>query len=166
MAALLSALGLFGFAWLLHLLWWRLRLPRNHTGALMLLFAGTPPLAVLLWVAGGVPLPIGLEDIPGVALLYMGAVGCYLIAYTAIEETSPSLAVFAALRASGGAGCSREELSMVVTDSNFIKPRLDALRRDGILETSANGCVLSPRGKKAAWLAVTIARVFNIGRNA
>ncbi len=166
MSALLSALGLFGFAWLLHLLWWRLRLPRNHTGALLLLFAVVPPLAALLWMLAGAPRLFGLADIPGIALLYMGAVGCYLIAYTAIEETSPSLAVFAALQAAGGAGCSREDLSTVVTDSNFIKPRLDALRRDGILEASADGCVLSPRGEKAARLAVMIARGFNISKNA
>lgn len=166
MAALLSALGLFVLAWLLHLLWWRLRLPANHTGALLLLFAATPVLAAGLWLGAGAPRLIGLADIPGIALLYMGAVGCYLIAYTAIEETSPSLAVFAALQAAGGAGCSREDLSTVVTDSNFIKPRLDALRRDGILQSAGDGCVLSPRGEKAARLAVAIARAFNIGRNA
>jgi hypothetical protein len=166
MSALLSALGLFGFAWLLHLLWWRLRLPRNHTGALLQVFAVTPFLAAGLWMAAGAPRLIGLADIPAIALLYMGAVGCYLIAYTAIEETSPSLAVFAALQAAGKAGCSREELSTVVTDSNFIKPRLDALRRDGILQAAGDGCILSPRGKQAARLAVAIARTFNIGRNA
>lgn len=166
MAALLSSLGLFAFAWLLHLLWWRLRLPRNHTGALLVLFAVIPPLAASLWMVVGNQRLIGFADIPGIALLYMGAVGCYLIAYTAIEETSPSLAVFAALQAAGGAGCSREELSTVVTDSNFIKPRLDALRRDGILEASADGCVLSHRGKKAARLAIMIARGFNIDKNA
>lgn len=166
MAALLSSLGLFGFAWLLHLMWWRWRLPRNHTGALLVVFAAAPPIAILLWMACGAPHWVGLRDIPGMALLYLGAVGCYLIAYTAIEETSPSLAIFDTLQAAGDAGCTREELSGVITDSNFIKPRLDALRRDGILVAAADGYILSRRGKKAAYLAMLVSRMFNIEKNA
>lgn len=166
MAALLSSLGLFAFAWLLHLLWWRCRLPRNHTAGLLVVFAAAPPIATLLWLACGSPHWFGLQDLPGMALLYLGAVGCYLIAYTAIEETSPSLAIFSALQAAGSAGCTREQLSAVITDSNFIKPRLDALRRDGILEVVADGCILSPRGKKAAQLAMLVSRLFNIEKNA
>ncbi|MDZ4799037.1 MAG: hypothetical protein SGI92_12800 [Bryobacteraceae bacterium] len=166
MAALLSSLGLFGFALLLHLIWWRCRLPRNHTLALLVVFAVTPLIAILLWFAGGSPYLVGIRDIPGMALLYLGAVGCYLIAYTAIEETSPSLAIFSALQAAGSAGCSREELSAVITDSNFIKPRLDALRRDGILVAAGNGYILSPRGEKAARLAMLVSRLFNVEKNA
>lgn len=166
MAALLSSLGLFGFAWLLHLMWWRWRLPRNHTGALLVVFAAAPLIAALLWMASGGSHWVGLRDIPGMALLYLGAVGCYLIAYTAIEETSPSLAIFGTLRAAGDAGCTREELSGVITDGNFIKPRLDALRRDGILVAAADGHTLSPRGKKAAHLAMLVSRMFSIEKNA
>lgn len=166
MTALLSSLGLFGFAWLLHLLWWRWQLPRNHTGALLVVFAAAPLIATLLWMASGGPHWVGLRDIPGMALLYLGAVGCYLIAYTAIEETSPSLAIFGTLRAAGSAGCTSEELSGVITDSNFIKPRLDALRRDGILVAAADGYILSSRGKKAAHLAMLVSRLFNVEKNA
>lgn len=166
MAALLFSLGLFGFAWLLHLLWWRCRLPRNHTGALLVVFAVAPFAVTLLWMVCGSPHIVGFRDLPGMALLYLGAVGCYLIAYTAIEETSPSLAIFSALKASGNLGCSREELSGVITDNNFIKPRLDALRRDGILIAAPDGCVLSPRGKKAVRLALLVSRLFNIQKNA
>lgn len=166
MVALLSSLGLFAFAWLLHLLWWRWRLPPNHTVALLVVFAAAPLIAVLLWMACGSPHWVGLRNIPGMALLYLGAVGCYLIAYTAIEETSPSLAIFDTLQAVGDAGCTSEELSSVITDSNFIKPRLDALRRDGILVAAADGYILSQRGKKAAQLAMLVSRMFNIEKNA
>lgn len=131
-----------------------------------MVFAVAPPVAILLWIACGGAQLIGLRDLPGMALLYLGAVGCYLIAYTAIEETSPSLAIFGALQAAGSAGCSLEELSTVITDSNFVKPRLDALRRDGILVAAADGYVLSPRGKRAAQLAMLVSRVFNIENNA
>lgn len=166
MAALLSSFGIFGFAWLLHLLWWRYRLPRNHTGALLTVFVAAPLIAALLWFACGRLSLIGLHDVPGMAMFYLGAAGCYLITYTAVEETSPSLAIFGALQAAGSAGCSREELAEVITDSNFVKPRLEALRRDGILVAAEGGYILSQRGKKAVQLAVLVSRIFNVQRNA
>lgn len=100
------------------------------------------------------------------SLLYFGLVGCYLIAYTAIEETSPSLAIFSVLQESAGNGCTSEVLSNVITDTNFIKPRLDALKRDGILEAVNGGYILTPRGKKAAYLSNLISKAFNVKKNA
>ena len=166
MSALLISLSLFGFAWLMHLLWWRWRIPFNHTRTLLVVFCLAPAFAVIIWLICGAPRWFHLWDIFSISLLYLGAVGCYLIAYTAIEETSPSLAIFSALQASGSNGCSSQELSKVITDTNFIKPRLDALRRDGILVAASGGYVLSSSGKKAVGLAKFISSIFKVEKNA
>jgi hypothetical protein len=166
MSALLSSLALVAFAWVLHVLWWRISLPRHQMGALLGVFALAPVLAGVLWLVIGRPAFVLPQDLPGVAMFYAGALGCYLIAYTGVEETSPSLAAMQALQDAGPAGCSPEELSSVITDSNFVKPRIDALKRDGMLAAAEGGFVLTPRGRKAARLSLLLSRLFNIRAHA
>lgn len=166
MHALLSAFALFAFAWLLHLAWWRISLPRHQMGALVGVFALAPVLAGLIWLACGQPAVVMLQDLPGIAMFYAGGLGCYLITYTGIEETSPSLAAMQALQDAGELGCSPEDLSTVITDSNFVKPRIDALKRDGMLAAAGGGFVLTARGKQAARMSLLLSRIFNIRNHA
>ncbi len=166
MSALLSTFALLAFAWVLHVLWWRVSVPGHQMGALVAVFACAPLLAGALWLAAGGPPVVMPQDLPAMALFYAGGFGCYLIAYTGVEETSPSLAIMQALEESGPAGCVPAELSSVITDSNFIKPRIDALKRDGMLAPSGGGFVLTPRGRKAAGTSLLLSRIFNIQSNA
>ena len=100
--------------------------------------------------------------IPGILALYGGATGCYLITYSGVEQTSPSLVIIRALQAVGGNGCSRDELGRLVIGDVFVTPRLEALRSDGLLAASGAGYVLTPRGQRAARIALAFAQVFNI----
>lgn len=162
MAALILALGLFAAAWLAHLAWWRLSLPRHHTLALLMVFAATPFVAAGVWFVIGRPALVPMGAIPGILALYAGATGCYLITYSGVEQTSPSLVIIRALEAAGGNGCSRDQLGRLVTEDVFVKPRLEALRSDGLLAASGAGYVLTPRGQRAARIALVFTRAFNI----
>lgn len=162
MAALTFALGLFAAAWLAHLAWWRLSLPRHHTLALLIVFSATPVVAAGMWLAIGTPALVPMGAIPGMLALYAGATGCYLITYSGVEQTSPSLSIVRALQAAGGKGCSRDELGRLVTEDVFVKPRLEALRNDGLLAASGAGYVLTARGHRAARIALVFTRAFNI----
>jgi len=161
-AALIVALGLLAAAWLAHLAWWRLRLPRHHTLALLIVFSAAPFVAAAVWLLMGRPLLVPMGAIPGVLALYAGATGCYLITYSGVEQASPSLAIIRTLEAAGGNGCSRDELGRLVTEEVFVTPRLEALRSDGLLAASGAGYVLTPRGQRAACIALAFTRVFNI----
>lgn len=162
MAALILALGLFAIAWLAHLAWWRLNLPRHHTLALLIVFSATPFVAAAASLAVGGPSFVPAGAIPGFLVLYAAATGCYLIVYAGVEQTSPSLVIIRALQAAGSNGCSRDDLARLVTEDIFLKPRLEALRSDGLLAASGAGYVLTQRGRRAARLARAITRVFNI----
>ena len=159
MAALILALALFAAAFAAHLAWWRLRLPRRHTFALLGVFAATPAAAAALWLALGAPALLPAAALPAVLALYAGAAGCYLIAYSGVEQTSPSLVLVRALEEAGASGCSRAELDRLVTEDAFVKPRLEALRLDGILGPDG---ALTPRGLFAARLAAALAAIFGI----
>jgi hypothetical protein len=163
MTALLTALALFGTAWLVHLLWWRLAPPRRHTAALLFLFALLPVPAALALPAGLLP---AAAEVPGVLALYAGAAACYLIVYTGIEQTSPTLVLVRALERAGQGGCSREDLMPLITDDLFVRPRLEALALDGLISRQTGGWALTPRGRRAARAATFLAGMFGVRENA
>jgi hypothetical protein len=165
MAALLASLALFGIAWLLHLAWWRASLPRRHSAALLCLFAALALGAGLAWLA----LPSRLlppAAIPGALALYLGAAACYLIVYTGVEQTSPTLVIIRALEGAGRDGCSDADLAALITEDLFVRPRLEALALDGLLAPAGNGWSLTPRGRRAARIACAVARLFRIPESA
>jgi len=166
MAAFALALFLFLLALVLHVIWWRWRLPRHHTAALLLVFAVPPLLAAGLWLAEVCRFGLTWTDLPGIALFYAAATGCYLITYAGVEETSPSLVIIRALEQAGAKGCTREELSPCITEERFILPRLAALRRDGLVVAAGDGARLTPAGLRLARLATRLARFFNLHEGA
>ena len=165
MAAFLLALFLYLLALALHVAWWRWRLPRRHTAALLLVFAVPPLMAAGLWFSG-VRFGLAWPHLPGIALFYGAAAACYLIAYTGVEETSPSLAIIRALEQAGAPGCSREELSPCITEERFLAPRLAALQRDGLVVAAGDGARLTPAGLRLARLATRLAGFFNLQEGA
>lgn len=155
---------MFAVAWAAHAVWWRVKLPRHHTGALILVFTATLLIASVLWAATGRPL-VSLPELPSIALLYLGAAACYLITYSGVEQTSPSLVIVRAIAAAGQNGCPRQDLATLITEEQFVRPRLDALLRDGMVIPVDGGLILTRRGKRAAWLASQLSRAFNIREN-
>ncbi len=95
-------------------------------------------------------------------LFYVGATGCYLITYTGIEETSPSLALMRALERAGSSGCRLEDLEKVVTDDRFVKPRIEALVCAQLIVTSNGGYILTKKGMRIARLSLLISWTFNV----
>lgn len=162
MSALFFALALLLSAWGIHVVWWRWRLPRHHTAALLLVFALPLLAATGLWLGGNFHLGLKWADIPGIVLFYGAATACYLITYAGVEETSPSLVIIRTLEKAGNWGCSREELSSCITEERFILPRLVALQRDGLVQASGDGARLTPRGLWFARLATLLGRLFNL----
>jgi hypothetical protein len=162
MAAFLYAVILLAAALTLHVCWWRWRLPRHHTAALLLVFALPPCIAGAAWLFAGPPFGLVPADLPGLGLCYLGAAGSYLITYAGVEETSPSLLVIRALEQAGPRGCSHEELAKQVTEERFVLPRIAALKRDRLVVVTEAGGTLTPAGRRVARLATVLARIFNL----
>jgi len=162
MAAFALALFLFLLALAVHIAWWRWRLPRHHTAALLLIFATPPVLATGFWFGAGYRFGLAWTALPGIVLFYAAAIGCYLITYAGVEETSPSLVIIRALEQAGPRGCTLEELGPCITEERFIAPRLAALQRDGLVVVDGDGGRLTPAGRRLARLATLLARFFNL----
>lgn len=157
MAAGIFAIKLFGFAFLVHLVWWRVRLPKNQTRALLALF-------VCAWILGWVytqdsPTP----ELVRSALLYFGLVVFYVTNYSALEHASPTLTIMGALGDAGERGLSYQEIMNQLAKSPSLGKRLEQLISGGSVSLSDGRYRLVSNGF-AAWQLVSLYRKQILGR--
>ena len=107
------AFGLFLAALLLHWIVWRIRIPRRQSAALLVILLGCLPagLAAVLFVpALQVFGPLGFWVVLHVSTFHVALSLAYIVAYSAIEGRSPSMALLVYVADARGQGRTREEL--------------------------------------------------------
>jgi len=149
------ALGLFATAFALHWLWWRVRVPQRQSATILLLFFGV--LAAGLGALHVVPAlqawgPWGLWPSLHIAIFHTAMTLAYVVAYSILEERSPSMTLLVYVADSAERGRSREDLHAVLAGLTPVETRLGAMVRDGMIETDGDGFRITPKGR--AW-AVT-----------
>lgn len=137
---------------LLHVAIWRVRLPKAHTRALLVLFFGTLPLALAIntLLPAGWPLRLtGFWEHAHVCLFHIAMSLAYIEFYTAIEEESPSLTLLLFVEQAGDAGRDEGELLGLIDDQFIVGGRLRALVRAGVVAQSSGRYRLTASGR--AW---------------
>ena len=150
MSTALLAGGVFAAAFLIHLIWWRIALPRRQTAALL---------------AGDCAVLVPRLALPGhwltaadrwqaihVAVFHTACSLAYIVAYSALEHRSPSMTLLVAVADSGTAGCSPEELRGLLAGASPVEVRLDAMVHEGMVVRDGDGYRLAPKGR--AWATV------------
>lgn len=127
MALFLITAAVFLVGLVVHLILWRVRMPRHHTSALLVIFAVIFLLAIPV-LLGAVP---AWPDRLRIALLYLAASLCYVITYSAIEGDSPTLSLMRLLDHKGDAGLPVAEVDHFLARRPFVKARLSALILSG-----------------------------------
>lgn len=145
------AIGLFLAAFLVHWAWWRIRVPRRQTAMLLMTFfivlvAGVSVAPRVAWLADW--RPRGPWEIAHVCIFHVAMTLAYVVAYSALEERSPSMTILLRV-ASAADGCTREDLFASLGDMTPLKSRLDAMARDHMLERLPDGYRIT--GKGIAW---------------
>lgn len=143
---------------MVHVLLWRVWLPRPATGVLLGVFAGVgvAGLVVALW---SLALVSSLWQLAQISLFHAASSATYLIIYTGIEETSPTLAVVCAVHRAGEQGCTLDQLKRVVQDGNFLGRRLELLQAGGLAAQEAGNWCLTDRGVRVARLVARASSV-------
>jgi hypothetical protein len=141
----LSATG-FAAHWLL----WRVRIPARQTAALLAIFSAT----LLIGLATAPWWPVAWRftsawEVLHVAIFHVAAMLAYVVAYSALEERSPSMTILSRVADSGSRGKSREELQAMLVNVSPVEIRLAAMVRDGMVRDDAGMIVLT--GKGWAW---------------
>lgn len=70
----------------------------------------------------------------------------YVVAYSAIEERSPSMTILTRVADSGSRGQSREEIQAMLFNISPVEIRLTAMVRDGLVRDEAGSIVLTTKG--------------------
>jgi hypothetical protein len=155
MEVLVTGICLLGAAFLVHLVVWRIRLPQNHTVALLRIFALTPMAAYLL------AKPPVTWDILHAALFYGSCALVYVILYSSVEEESPTLTILTYMNAAPK-GCVKEELEGLFADKHVLEGRVAAMVHSGLLAHNESGYTLTKKGYSLATLFAYAARVFGL----
>lgn len=149
------ALALFLGSFLLHWAWWRVQVPRRQTAALLGIFFGALVLGLVL--APAVPAlepwrPKGFWQLLHVAIFHTAAALAYVIAYSALEERSPSMTILLAVAAAEPEGRTTEDLLAMLAGMSPLESRLKAMTRDHMIEADGMSYRLTPKGY--AWARV------------
>lgn len=129
MKIFLITLGLFVFSFAAHVIIWRIRLPRHQLKALLLIFAA----GLALWVLFFAGRSAGPAEVLHVALFYGSISLCYVITYSAIEADSPTLSLIRFLADAKAQGRSMDEIRRFMALRPFVRARLSALARSGLI---------------------------------
>jgi hypothetical protein len=136
MSVLLAIAVLLGVLFAVHLVWWRIALPRRQRAVLLGLFllGGLllAPLVGLLLVWLGLE-PLSLVQWLNVGLAVVAFALAYVVTYSALEADSPTLSLVRHIASSGSGGVREEELRDFMASRPFVGARLSALVEEGMV---------------------------------
>ena len=169
MSVLCFGLGIFLFAVILHIIIWRMRVPRRGISALLRIFCGVFFIAVILMLALSAVspqfrsvTPAGFIEYLRLWLFFTSLALAYTITYSAIEADSPSVMMVAMIAASGREGLSESEFGRMTTDEVLIKPRIDDLLKDGLVYANGNRYILTRSGDLFVYPFIFYRRLLNL----
>lgn len=116
---------IFMAGFILHLLIWRIRLPKSQTKALLLIFFLTLTVgqAILLFNAAG----LNFFEYLHIWFLVFALAIVYIQVYSGIEADSPSLVMAMAIASKKEQGLQEDELFAQMGDDLLVKPRVEDL---------------------------------------
>lgn len=149
MSSICLALVTLIVAFALHLLVWRIGLPKSQLSALVVVFFLTWCIAAAAVYVSWRSLLFGWESPAFVeflyfSLIYWSAAFCYVITYSAMEGDSPTLSLTRHLHRRGAEGVSHEEIEEFFRQRPFVGARVKALVTDSIFIEEEGGYRLSP----------------------
>ena len=136
MSVFVAIVLLLGALFVVHLIWWRIALPRRQRAVLLGLFligglALAPAVALLLeWLGIGA---LSFVQWLNVGLAVVAFALAYVVTYSALEADSPTLSLVRHIAAAGRRGLAEAELGEFMASRPFVGARLTALVDEGMV---------------------------------
>ena len=129
-AVLAGGLGFIG-ALVIHIIVWKIRVPKNTLPVFAVIFGGVYVAVLSLYPVDS--LWAHLDEVGYWSFLYALLGLCYVLTYNGIVYDSPALTLVLLLAEAGDEGLSTETLRAEFSARPFIESRLDQLYRDGLV---------------------------------
>jgi len=170
MSIFVYAILLFIAAILIHLIIWRLHLPKKQTNALLAIFS----LPLVLGILAIVKYPglmkwslnpsINFFEIFQLLLLYTSLSVSYILSYPAIEAESPTLIIIRAVFETGASGLDKSSLKRIVDNDLLILPRIKDMLSDNMVYLKDGRYKLLPKGLIMAKLFLSYRNIIRGGK--
>lgn len=151
---------LFFISFLIHILVWKICLPKNHTVRLLQIFFGVF-IAALYLLRNNLVLPC--ENLY-LSILFTSLTLAYISNYSAVEVDSPSLVIVGAIASSGSEGLSKDILKEKLNDRVLVIPRINDLLRGGMIYLDGDRYKLHPKGDFIARIFIAFRNILGIER--
>jgi hypothetical protein len=163
--------ALFVFAFLLHLMLWKIRVPKRQTKAILQIFLAVLFIGIIiLWnmpndsVLWQIALPVGLLEYIHIVLFFISLKLAYMITYSAIEADSPSLVIMMAIANAEPKGLEKKDFDELMTDDKLVKPRIKDILLNKMAEIVGDKYVLTPKGAVFVGIFIIYRKIMKISR--
>ena len=153
MLTLAFSIGLLALAFVAHLVIWRIRLPSNHTLALLIVFFLTP-IAALAVPHGVSPTRLMLDWAHWalIAMVYTPCALTYIGLYSMLEHRSPTLDLVEHVHAAPGGRVALEDLRAKASAAAMMETRLAHFEQGGVVRRDGDSLTLTRSGAVLAFL--------------
>jgi hypothetical protein len=153
MKILFWGLFIFSLAFFIHLVIWKIRIPKAQTKLLLKIFLLALAMSLfLLWFVSSLDAefaiyaPRGLSSYFHIGLLVISLALVYIATYSAIEADSPSLVMVMNIAKGGLKGLNKEELLESFTNEALISPRIRDLMNAKLIYSNSDKFKISKKG--------------------
>lgn len=160
MSILIYGIGLICIAFFIHLLVWKVYLPKNHIKICIYIFFGVLIGGILtFWKLSdyikifGITAPRTLPEYLQISFLFTSLTLAYIVTYSAIEVDSPSLVMILNIARANLKGVDKDEFEQKMAQDALIGDRISDLLTGGFINFDGQVYKLRTKG-------ILIARIF------
>lgn len=148
----------FSIASIIHVVYWKIKIPGKQTISLLKIYLSIWTIAAIyLFTVGKNPL-LTLHYL----IVYWSFMAAYIVTYSALEVDSPSLVIVRKIDQAGKEGLASKELDSFANDDLLIRPRLRDLLRDNLAKVDGNRYVITPNGEKLVRIFIGFRRILGL----
>ena len=134
MTVLATAVLSFAAGFLIHVIWWRMRIPRATAASLFLVFACANLAGILMWALiaiGGSELQVIFGELLALCICDFAIMAAYINTYPAIEAKSPTLHMLEIMSKAGETGLSYPAIEEALGGEKLVLAQIESLVADG-----------------------------------
>ena len=146
------------FAFILHLVWWRIKIPQRQVKTLLKIFLA----ALLFWlfvfqIFQGTEIqfllffPTRWPEFLHVSIMVITVTLSYISFYTALEVDSPTLVMILKIEEAGPEGMDKNIFEKTLSDDLLVKPRVKDLIRDEMVFMEGDKYKINAKGRRLVY---------------